>query len=386
MKLAFLKKSSLPIDFSYFPNIVDHPKTTKNILKNYYQTPVFITDKDIIKKRLNQIPKNVKVAYSYKTNYDIAKNFNFQLSEVVSKFELEMALKQKYSYESIIFNGPNKGNLHQILSQPLTINIDNFTELKSLFEYKKNINAKIGIRINSDFHPSRFGFNIESGDAKKAISLLHEHHIPLSGLHIHIGSDIHQPKTYQKYSNIVSSFISKYLSQNTLKYIDFGGGFPSHSIIPGSEVQSQPDIKRYIDAISIPLKKHINRKISLIIEPGRFLVDDSTIMVSKVIDSKLSANSQSVTLDTTINMLPSAWYHKLIIKTYNQDFSPQQNISSKVLSTKIFGCTCQESDLLYQDILPPLFPNDFVIFFAIGAYNLNQSPDFIFKKPRSIFI
>lgn len=384
MKFAFLNKSP-PIDFSHFPNIFLHPQNILDILEKNH-TPIFITDKNIIKKRLNEIPKSIKVAYSFKTNYAVAKNFHFQLAEVVSELELKMALKQKYAYKSIIFNGPHKGNLHNILSHPLIINIDNFTELESLLHYKNNISAQIGIRINSNFHPSRFGFNIESGDALKAISLLHKHHIPLSGLHIHIGSDIHQPQIYQKYSKIISNFISKYLPQNTLKYIDFGGGFPSHSIISGTNTQSQPDIKRYINAISKPIKKYLNSKVSLILEPGRFLVDDSTLMVSKVIDSKLSANSQSVTLDTTINMLPSAWYHQLILKTYTQDFSLKKESSSNTLSTKIFGCTCQESDLLYQGMLPPLLPKDFIIFFAVGAYNLNQSPDFIFKKPISVFI
>lgn len=385
MKLAFFKKNRPPVDFSYFPNIVNNPKTITKILKKYPQTPIFITDKNIIKNRLKQIPKIVKVAYSFKTNYDIAKNFNFQLVEVVSEFELKMALKEKYPYTSVIFNGPNKGNLHHLLSHPLTINIDNFTELKSLIKYNKNIKAKIGIRINSNFHPSRFGFNIESGEAQKAISLLKKNNIILSGLHIHLGSDIQDPTIYQKYSIVVRNFIINNLSHIALKYIDFGGGYPSHSIISGTNIQALPEIERYIKAILIPLKQFINKKTSLIIEPGRYLVDDSTIMISKVIDSKPSGNSQSVTLDATINMLPSTWYHNLIIKTFDGHFL-NKKADSKIINTNIYGCTCQESDLLFQGKIEPLAPGDYVVFFSVGAYNQSQSSNFIFNKPKSIFV
>ncbi|MFA5025594.1 MAG: hypothetical protein WC503_03755 [Candidatus Shapirobacteria bacterium] len=385
MKLALFKKTTSPINFSFFSRIFDNPELIVKILKKHPPLPVFITDSHIIKKRLEQIPKFIKVAYSFKTNYDVAQNFNFQMAEVVSEFELKMAIKQKYPYSSIIFNGPNKGNLHHLLSHPLTINLDNFTELKNLIEYKKNIKADIGLRINSNFHPSRFGFNIESGDAQKAILLLQKNHIPLSGLHLHLGSDIQNPTIYQKYSIIVKNFISQNLSQNTLKYIDFGGGYPSHSIISGTSIQAKPDIKRYIEAISKPLKQYINKDTSLIIEPGRYLVDDSTFLVSQVIDSKIISNSQSIILNTTINMLPSAWYHHLIIKTFNSHFIPKK-VDTKIINTCIYGCTCQESDILYQGKLPYLTRDDYIVFIAVGAYNLSQSSDFIFEKPKSIFI
>jgi len=396
MKFTFLNKKSPPINFSFFPNIFNSPQKILKILEKKPEDPIFITDTTIIENRLKLINKSLKtlcpknphtIAYSFKTNYDIAKNIKFNQAEIVSKYELDMALKQKYSYNSIIFNGPNKGHLHSLLSHPLTLNLDNFSELNNLLTYKNKIKANIGIRINSNFCPSHFGFNIESGEAQKAILLLRKNNISLNGLHLHIGSDIREPQIYQKYSLILKKFILDNFSQQNipLKYIDLGGGYPSHSIIPGTQTQSFPDINQYIRSIIIPLKSILDQDTTIILEPGRFLVDDSTVLVGKVIDSKTISNFQTATLNTTINMLPSAWYHQLIIKNYNKNFLPKKN-HSKTINTKIYGCTCQESDLLYQGKTPFLTPGDYFVFFCVGAYNQSQSTDFIFQKPESIFI
>lgn len=386
MKLSLFKEKSPPVNFSYFPNISNNRSKIIEIVKKNPNNPLFITDTSIIKNRLRHIPKSIKVAYSFKTNYDIAKNFTFSMIEVVSKYELDMALKQNYSYSSIIFNGPHKGNLHHLLSKPLIINIDNFTELDSLLKYPKNIKSKIGIRVNSTLNPSHFGFNIESGEAQNAISLLQLKQLPLSGLHVHIGGDIHSPKTYQKYSICLKNFINqKNFPLDSLEYIDFGGGYPSHSITSGTNTQFLPDIEKYLDSIILPLKPILNSKVNLIIEPGRYLVDDSTILISKIVDSKLINNIQTITLNSTINMLPSAWYHQLIIKGYHQNFIPSKFHSP--INTKIYGCSCQESDLLYQGKIPFLLkPNDYLIFYCVGAYNQSQSSNFIFPNPKSFFI
>lgn len=395
MRLDFFINKSPIIDFSFFPNVFNNPKKVLEILKKNPISPVFFVDVSIIKNRLELINKSLKnfcpknpcfVAYSFKTNYDISQKVPFQMAEVVSRIELKKALKQEYQYSSIIFNGPNKGDLTNLLQYPITINLDNFSELNKIISYKNNIKAKIGIRINTDLFSSRFGFNLESGEASKAISLLENRGVPLSGLHIHIGSDIHKPQLYKKYSLILKKFINNNIFfYKKLKYIDFGGGYPSHSMIPGTSRQSVPDINEYIKSIVNPLISILDKDTALILEPGRFLVDDSTVLISKVIDIKIKNNIQTIILNSTINMLPTAWYHKLIIKTYNSNFVYRKN-NRLLIDTNVYGCTCQESDRIYQGKLPLLRSGDYVVFFCVGAYNQSQTSSFIFKKPKSIFI
>lgn len=385
MKLPFFSPKTKVIDFSFFPSIKKNQSKISHILKNNPNHPVFITDTSIIKKRLNEIGQRAKIAYSFKTNYDVAQKITFPLAEVVSPFELNLALKHQYPYTSIIFNGPNKGRLDSLLSQPLTINIDNFSELNQLISYPKKIKSQIGLRLNSSLHPSRFGFNIESGEAKQALTLLQEHHLTIQGFHFHIGSDIQSSEIYQKCSMALKNFVNQniYLKDN-LKYIDFGGGYPSHGLISGSKIQSFPNIEEYLKYIYSPLQPFLRQNTSLILEPGRFLVDDSTLLISHLVNIKFINDTQILTLDSSINMLPSVWYRQQIIKCFDQKLSEKTSVN--LLDTKIFGSTCQESDLLFQGQLPPLKTTDYVVFYCVGAYNQSQSANFIFERPASFFI
>lgn len=385
MKLPFFSFKTNIIDFSFFPSIKKNRSKISQILKNNPNHPVFITDTSIVKKRLDEIGQKARIAYSFKTNYDVAQKITFPLAEVVSTLELNLALKRQYPYTSIIFNGPNKGQLGPLLSQPLTINIDNFSELDQLISYPKKIRSQIGLRLNSSLHPSRFGFNIESGEAKQALTLFQEHHLALQGLHFHIGSDIQSSEIYQKCSTSLKKFIDHniYL-KDTLKYIDFGGGYPSHGLISGSKLQSFPNIEKYLRCIYSPLRPLLHQNTSLILEPGRFLVDDSTLLVSHLVNIKSTNNTQILTLDSSINMLPSVWYRQQIIKCFDQNLA--EKTSTNLLDTKIFGSTCQESDLLFQGQLPPLKTTDYLVFYCVGAYNQSQSANFIFERPPTFFI
>jgi diaminopimelate decarboxylase len=210
-----------------------------------------------------------------------------------------------------------------------------------------------------------------------------QNNIPLSGVHIHLGSNIQQPKLYFICAQKIVSFLSQF-SIKTISYIDFGGGYPSHGNLPDSSIQSNQDISTYIPSITKPFANLFpNKKPKLILEPGRFLVDDSTILISKVVNIKTAKNQQYIILDSTINMLPSAWYRKLIIKTYTPKLLPN---NSPTLNTIVYGSTCQETDYLYRGLLPKISQNDIIIFFCVGAYNQSQTSNFIFKQPETVYL
>jgi diaminopimelate decarboxylase len=378
------------LSYRFFPSISKQRASIQKIVKNHL-TPFFITQKSIVNRKLKKLNSSLKkhwgnnftIAYSFKTNYDIAKNIKFSQAEVVSETELKLARSLKYQYQSIIFNGPNKGKIDHLLSRPLTINLDNFSEIQEVINYSKPIKATLGLRLNTNIHPSRFGFNIESGEAQKAISLLDQSHLSISGLHLHLGSDIHQTSLYQKTSQKIFNFIASSSLKN-LDYIDFGGGFPAHGRIPGLNTQSDPNIAQYLKSITDPLQKLVDIQSlpTLILEPGRFFVDDSTVLIGRVIDQR-QTNKQIITIDASINMLPSTWYRKQIVKTFFPDLHPKNTID---ISTVIYGNTCQEIDCLYQGLLPKLSLGDLVVFYCVGAYNQSQTPDFIFKRPKTYFL
>ncbi len=382
MLSTFFKSSpSKPIDFSFFPSL------NQNLF--IHSTPFFLTNKSIVKNRLLELHQTMsqfhlaqaKIAYSFKTNYDVAKNIRFDMAEVVSQRELKMSLHNHYHYSQIIFNGPNKGNFLPLLYRPITLNLDHFSEIENLPPYSSKITAKIGLRFNSLSSPSRFGFNLENGQASQAFSLLKQKKYPLSGIHFHLGSDIQNSDLYQQCSLAISSFIKKHHLFADLVYIDFGGGFPSHGLIHQTDIQSLPKISNYINSIVQPLSKIVDfSKTEIILEPGRYLVDDSTVMITKVLSTIETSNHQLITVDAANTMLPSTWYRRHLIKNLSA------NNNFKTIETIIYGSSCQETDILYRGKFQKVSIGDLLVFYCVGAYNQSQTSSFIFNKPKTYFI
>lgn len=356
------------------------------------QTPFFYTDVNLIKKRYQELERSLNsnwpqkhvIAFSFKTNYELIHQIQKEINisaEVVSAAEYNIAKELKFSNKKIIYNGPNKANMLKVIKQKdISVNLDNQSELNQIIKNKNQIKCQIGIRLNSDLKKSRFGFNIENGDAQNTINQLKKNQIKINGLHIHLGF-YSPPILYQR----ISQKITKLIQENNLKvnYIDFGGGFPSHGLKPyGFKKYTIPPINEYISQICSPLnifyKKNINDRPTLIVEPGRFLVDDSTAFITKIIHSQVINNQQTIIVDATNQMLSSVWFRPQIIDCH-------QNKNDLKINTTIFGSSCQEDDILYCGNLPHLKNDDLVYFYCVGAYNQNMSNSFIFLKPKSFF-
>lgn len=378
--------------------LLDKPFQVKDQNMDYFpknipikSTPFFYTDTSIIKKQYKLIQTAFKknwsgkyiVAFSFKTNYSVTKYFKKNediFAEVVSDMEYKKAKKLNFLNSEIIYNGPFKENLPKLLKLPLIINIDNFTELKEVIKYRKNIKANIGIRLNSNLKKSRFGFNVENGDAQEAINQLQKENIKIKGLDIHFGFYT-PPKTYHQMAKKIINLIDE--NNLKLEYIDFGGGFPSHGLKPyGFKKYTVPSIDEYITQICLPLNSFLENKDykpKIIIEPGRYLVDDSTVFVTKIITQKIVKNKQIITINGTNQMLSSVWFRPQIVKV----FPLQKN---KLINTIIYGSSCQEDDILFKGKLPITDLNSLLVFYCVGAYNQNMTNKFIFPKPKNYFL
>jgi diaminopimelate decarboxylase len=357
-------------------------------------TPIFVLDQKTFVSRLTELQDALKrfsfsskIAYSFKTNYDLpkiglVKKYHL-LAETVSTHEYTLAKKLKFTDNSIIINGPNKGNLAPLLQKNLLIHLDNFAELDELTSLasKIKISASIGLRLRTSVVKSRFGFDIDNGEAHKALDILNSLNIPLSSIHIHLGSDVFYPQLYQQSAVAIGQFLSgNFLTPST---IDFGGGFPAHGATPyGQKPQKISSIYSYVKAISY-LFDQLNYSPTLVLEPGRYLIDDAITLYSKIVNISSNSDSQILTLDTTINMLPSLWYRPATISIFNSDFTIKKG---SLTPTTIFGSSCQEHDLLYHGKLPICQIGDIITFQAVGAYNQSMAPDFIFPAPQTILV
>lgn len=390
----------------YFPKFSLTLKTTFQKVIKKYDAPLFVVDTKIIENRYKKMMRALNsewgkgmIAYSVKTNYDIAKHQQLKnlgaSVDVVSQMEYDLVKQVGYSSDKILLNGPFKTDLliKEAVKDGVLIHVYNQQELSRIGEVAKKLKkkTKIGIRLSAKVKgvgKSRFGFSIDNDDAKNAVQfILSNPYLHLSSIHHHNIADTFDPASFadagKKIANFLTSSVPKY--QDLIETIDIGGGFPANRPKPFYRNKWKlHEISEYIQASAQELNKIFpkNKKPIMVVEPGRYLVDDATYFICQSFLVEKSAGYQIVNTDATLNMLPLADYCPQIIYPFSNNLTKK---TSNLLETVIYGATSREDDLLYKGKFPACEDGDFLIFYSTGAYNLNMGADFIYKKPKTFF-
>lgn len=376
-------------------------------LISQYGSPLFVLSEQKIRQNYKsavrafstRYPK-VQFAWSYKTHYNnaICKIFHSEGSwgEVVSGFEYRKALKNGVPGSNIIFNGPDKhaDEIKLAVENDSLIHIDHFEELFLLIDICSQINkkARVAIRVNMDtgIYPiwDRFGFNYESGQAWQALNKIVESgKLQLVGLHAHIGTYMLSTNAYGVAASKLCDLAMNCKSQlnTTIKYIDLGGGFPSHNKIKGSwgDVPT-PSVDEFAEVITSTILNYGFKSEDLpllILESGRVLIDDAGFLLGTVLaNKKLSDGRKATIMDFGVNiMFTSFWYdHKI---------SPAQEVSQFNEDTVMYGPLCMNIDVVRENVnLPLLNRGDHVVVHKVGAYNMTQWMQFIAMRPNVVLI
>ena len=377
-----------------------------NSLVSKYGSPLFVISERKIRENIRREKKcfaaiypDMQLAWSYKTNYldAVCRIFHSEGSwaEVVSRFEYEKAIRNGIPGNRIIFNGPNKReeDIEIAIKNQSYIHIDSFDELFLVEKTAKRSKTKVHVAIRVNMKTGnttewdRFGFNLENGDAFNAASLVHKSpHMQLDGLHCHIGTYIVETRQYSAATKKMvglSVKIKKEL-QHTVKYIDMGGGFASHTPLKNSCYNiSIPSFNDYAEAVANELlcPELIENPPRLILETGRALIDDTTTLLTTILSTKRSSKGRKITvIDAGVNILfTSFWYSHPIAatKVYN---APGEE-------TCIYGPLCMNIDVIRESVyLPPVTRGDILAIRNTGAYNITQSMQFINLRPAVVLI
>lgn len=381
-------------------------------LRSKYGSPLFVSSESKLRENIRKMRRafetrwgKVVHGWSYKTNYISAIcNILHQegsLAEVVSAFEYEKARLLGVPGEKIIFNGPNKGRaiLERAIAEGAQIHVDNLDELSLIERVASGQNkaAKIALRLNFDTtysEPwSRFGFNIESGQAHQAAKLAaRSKYIKLQGLHSHIGTFILEPRAYAEQVRIMCKFMREIEASEDLSidYIDIGGGFPSVNALQGVYLppeQVVPAISEYAEAICNMLsaetryRSHTGRPLpTLIFESGRAVVDDSQVLISSVVGRKrLPDGRPAYILDAGVNLLFTAYWYNHKVECTRE--------GGQLFDTVLYGPLCMNIDVVRHSVqLPALERGDSLIVSPTGAYNNTQWMQFIEYRPNVVLV
>ena len=301
-------------------------------------------------------------------------------TDVVSVGELIKALKAGIKANKIVFSGVGKTEEElkiAINKKILLINCESESEAKIINKIAKRSNKKvsIGFRLNPDIDAkthkkistgkadNKFGVSIKNFSTFfKEIKKLKN--IKLEALSVHIGSQILTDVPYKRVLTVLSKLI-KNLDLN-LKYVDLGGGFG----INYSKKDKPINLKRYSNLVH-SFSKKLNCKI--IFEPGRSIVGNAGILVSKIQYIKNGTNKKFAILNAGMNdfMRPALY-------DAQHDIIPIIKISKKMKGIIEFvGPVCESTCKFgkyknYQKI----YENDFVAITNVGAYGASLSSNY----------
>lgn len=378
-------------------------------LARRFGSPVFVGSERRLRESYAELYRafstrypNFQVAWSYKTNYLAGVcSLYHQLgawAEVVSGFEYELARRLNRPGNEIIFNGPYKdeADIERAFRDGARVHADGYDELARMetVAARAGLSAEIGIRINLDsgMYPAwtRFGFNLESGEALAAARRIRNSpRLRLAGLHCHIGTFIIDAELYRRATTKLVAFalqIERELGIK-VKYIDLGGGYASGNTLhtqwlPGT--QANPTIDQFAEAITGPLMAAgypPDERPLLVVEPGRVLVDDGFHLVSTVVATKrLPDGKSSIVIDAGVNVLFTSFWYK-------HEVAPASETSFISDLTAVYGPLCMNIDLIHPAaLLPPLPLGSHLVFKHVGAYNMTQWMQFIRLRPAVVMI
>jgi diaminopimelate decarboxylase len=236
----------------------------------------------------------------------------------------------------------------------------------------------------------RFGFNLESGQARDAVQrLVSGDKLELAGLHSHIGTFILGAEAYGEAAARLARLANEIRQRFgiTLKFIDLGGGFASRNTLkemymPGDQVV--PSFSSYSEAIAEGLSEldyPPREQPTLVLETGRALVDEAGYLVSTVMANKrLGDGRRALVVDAGVNILFTSFWYK-------HDVVPAQEFAGTPEPTLINGPLCMNIDVVRDALLfPPMDPGQRVVFRNVGAYNVTQWMQFITYRPAVVLV
>ncbi len=308
--------------------------------------------------------------------------------DIVSGGELFRALKAGVPPAKIVFAGVGKdaGEIAEALKADiLMFNVESSAEIRAINDVAASIGkkARIALRINPDVDPkthpyistgmkkSKFGIAADRAleEYKMAASLSH---IEVVGVHAHIGSQLTEVTPFVDSLKKVVGLIGTLKAQGiNIRYLNIGGGLG----ITYSE-EKPPLPQDLADAIS-PIITDLG--LTLVMEPGRVIVGNAGILVTKALYLKEGEAKSFVIVDAAMNDLirPSLYgaYHE--IKPVNEEAGHRAK-----QQVDIVGPVCESGDFLAKDrLLASVKPGELLAVMSAGAYGFVMASNYN-SRPR----
>ncbi|MFW5914819.1 MAG: diaminopimelate decarboxylase [Thermoplasmatota archaeon] len=363
-------------------------------LAEEYGTPLFVTDEGAVRENYRRIRDAFSSRYPTTIHYASKANTNMALLRIleqegshidaVSLGEVDTCLQAGFSPDRILYTGVSVSDheLEALVGRGVTINIDSLSQMRRLagIDTEVPVSFRINPAVGAGHHEkvvtgakgSKFGIPKDQvmGAYEEALELGFE---PL-GIHAHIGSGGLEVAPFREVTQVLASFACQMEEELdlSLRFLDIGGGVG----IPYRPEESPLDLEAVADAVASEMEDCPVPELA--IEPGRYIVGDTTLLLARVNDVKETSEKRYIGVDAGFNILlrPSfygAYHHVAVANRFGERGE---------LMYDVVGPICETGDYLAKDrLLPRVEEGDLVAVYDAGAYGYVMSSQYN-SRPR----
>ena len=307
--------------------------------------------------------------------------------DIVSGGELFRVLKAGADPGKVVFSGVGKTREemeYALRSGILMFNVESEQEMEALNEVagSMGVTAPVSFRINPDVDPqthpyistgmkkSKFGIAIDpAAEAyRRAIALPN---LEVVGVDCHIGSQLTSTSPFADAAERVRAFIEVLQGEGAdLRYVDLGGGLGIRY-----DDEEPPDPADYAKALMEGVR---GLDVTLVLEPGRSMVGNAGILLTRVLYLKRTEAKNFVVVDGAMNDLVRPSLYGAF-----QGLRPVDRREAEPMTADVVGPICESGDFLAQDrdIQPPE-PGDLMAVMSAGAYGFTMASNYN-TRPRA---
>lgn len=385
-------------------------------LSNKYGTPLLIYDVATIRKKIRAFKEALKtynhkaeVSYASKAfasvaMYQVIEQEDISI-DVVSGGELYIAKQAEFPAERINFHGNNKSK--EELADALDYGIghfivDNFheldmlTELTNAREQEATVIIRVTPGVDADTHKyimtghkdSKFGFDLESGQAEQAVKqALNASYLNLDGLHMHVGSQIFGTDTYVLAIKQILKYVKEWQEDFDfeLKVFNIGGGFGIQHTPDEEQSQGKQQLEIICEELMTLLDDHDIPLPELWIEPGRSIVGEAGTTIYEIGSQKVLQDIRhyvAINGGMADNIRPAFYDADYFGKLANR------MTDEATTEVSIAGKACESGDMLIWDLpLPEVQAGDKLAVFNTGDYTFVMASNYNrLTRPAVVFV
>lgn len=308
--------------------------------------------------------------------------------DIVSGGELHRVKKAAGDTATVVFSGVGKtaAEIEEALAARIFVfNCESEPELALVdaLAHRRGVKARAAVRVNPDVDAithayistgklaHKFGVDIDQAEAVYDRAREYKN-LLLEGVSCHIGSQLMDYKPSMEAVDRVLALIDRLRAKGfDIRHADLGGGLG----IAYKPEESTPAIKEFVGELRAKLA---GRALHVLIEPGRSIVGNAGVLLTRVLYRKRTGQKEFVVVDAAMNDLirPALYgaYHQIL---------PLRQTDAATIRADVVGPVCETGDFLARDReMPEALPGDVLAVCTAGAYGFVQSSNYN-ARPRA---